>query len=93
MKFAAIIEYSTDTAKITEHRPTHRAYLTQLLNEGKLAASGPFMDDWGALIVYEAPTKEAAEAIMQNDPFYKLGVFVKWDLRPWNAVFVNKELF
>jgi uncharacterized protein YciI len=92
VKFAAYIEYAPDPAKIKEWRPKHRGYLTDLFNDGKLAASGPFTDDSGALIVYEAPTKEAAEAILKGDPFFKQGVFAKWELRPWNAIFVNRDL-
>lgn len=93
MKFAAIIEYIQDKAKIAEVRPTHRQYLTSLKESGRLAASGPFMDDWGALIVYEAATKEEAESFLQADPFNKAGVFVTYVMRPWNPVFANRELF
>ena len=93
MKFAAIIEYIQDKAKIGEIRPTHRLYLTSLKEKGQLAASGPFTDDSGALIIYEAATKEDAEQLLQGDPFCKNGVFVKWQIRPWNPVIVNRELF
>jgi uncharacterized protein YciI len=92
MKFAAIIEYIQDKEKIGLFRPTHRAYLTQLKTTGKLVASGPFMDDYGALIIYEAATKEDAEKLLQGDPFCQNGVFVKWQIRPWNVVFANREL-
>lgn len=93
MKFAAIIEYLQDKAKIGEIRPTHRQYLTSLKEKGQLVACGPFTDDSGALIIYEAATKEDAEQLLQGDPFCKNGVFVKWQLRPWNAVMANRELF
>ncbi|MBL8796307.1 MAG: hypothetical protein JNM56_20575 [Planctomycetia bacterium] len=93
MKFAAIIEYIQDKAKIGEIRPTHRQYLTSLKEKGQLVACGPFTDDSGALIVYEAPTKEDAEQLLQSDPFHQNGVFVKWQLRPWNVVMANREFF
>jgi uncharacterized protein YciI len=93
MKFAAIIEYIQDKAKIGEIRPTHRQYLTSLKEKGQLVACGPFTDDSGALIVYEAATKEDAEKLLQADPFNQNGVFVKWQLRPWNVVMANRELF
>ena len=93
MKFAAIIEYISDKEKIAEVRPTHRQYLTSLLLQGKLAASGPFTDDSGALIIYEADTAEQAEAILKGDPFHAAGVFVTWRIRPWKALFANRELF
>jgi uncharacterized protein len=92
VKFAAVIEYIQDKAKIQELRPIHRQYLTQLKERGQLVACGPFTDDWGALIIYEAATREDAESILKNDPFHKNGVFVQWQLRPWNAVMANREL-
>lgn len=93
MKFAAIIEYIQDKTKIAEIRPTHRQYQTSLLQKGQLVAAGPFTDDSGALIVYEAATKEDAEKLLQADPFCKNGVFVKYQLRPWNTVMANREMF
>ena len=93
MKFAAIIEYVQDREKIQQIRPTHREYLRSLLAEGKLVASGPFTDDSGALIIYEAGTKEEAEQILRGDPFCKNGIFVSWQLRPWNPVMANRDLF
>lgn len=92
MKFAAVIEYVQDKARIAELRPTHRQYLSKLKDEGKLAASGPFTDDSGALIIYEAASKEEAEKLLQGDPFCAGGVFVQWQLRPWNPVLANREL-
>jgi uncharacterized protein YciI len=93
MKFAAIIEYSQDKAKIAEIRPTHRQYLGQLKANGQLAAAGPFTDDSGALIIYEAASKEDAEKLLQGDPFHANGIFLRWQLRPWNPVIVNRDLF
>ena len=92
MKFAAIIEYLQDKAKVSEIRPVHRQYLTSLKDKGQLALAGPFTDDSGALIVYEAATKEEAEKLLKGDPFHANGIFLKWQLRPWNTVMANKEL-
>jgi uncharacterized protein YciI len=93
MKFAAIIEYLQDKAKVEAIRPTHRAYLRTLIEKGQLAATGPFVDGSGALIIYEAATKEDAEALLKADPFNEAGVFVSYVLRPWNPVMANRELF
>ncbi len=93
MKFAAIIEYLQDKEKIAAVRPTHRQYLASLKAKGQLAASGPFTDDSGALIVYEAESAAEAERLLQGDPFHANGIFLKWVLRPWNPVIANRELF
>ena len=87
MKYATSIEYSQDAALVEAHRPAHRAYLTSLLENGKLFASGPYADGSGALIVYEADSPESAEAILKADPFHAAGVFLKWQMRPWKVVF------
>jgi uncharacterized protein YciI len=93
MKFAAVIEYITDKEKIQSVRPAHRAYLLGLLAQGKLAASGPFLDDYGALIVYESESAEEALQLLRGDPFHANGVFVQWTIRPWNTVMANRDLF
>lgn len=92
MLWAAWIEYTPDAAKVAEVRPAHREYEAKLLAEGKLAFGGPLTDGFGALIVYHAETKEAAEELLTADPFHKAGVFVKWSIRPWKVVFANTQL-
>jgi uncharacterized protein YciI len=89
MKYAAIFEYTSDVGKVSEHRPAHRAYLASLMAKGELAASGPFTDVPGALIVYEAASAEAVETLITADPFHAAGVFVRWQVRPWNVVLAH----
>ena len=93
MKFAAVIEYVQDRERIQAVRPAHRQYLAGLRERGQLAASGPFTDDSGALIIYEASSPEEAEQLLRGDPFHQNGIFVRYVLRPWNPVLANRELF
>ena len=93
MKFAAIIEYLQDKAKVDEIRPVHRQYLAMLKANGQIAATGPFTDGSGALIIYEAATKEEAEGFLKADPFNQAGIFLKYVIRPWNPVMANRDLF
>jgi len=92
VKYAAAIEYSQDKVMVEAARPAHRAYLTSLVQKNQLFASGPFEDGSGALIVYEADSPEAVEALMKADPFHAAGVFLKWTVRPWKVVFFNSKL-
>ena len=87
MMFAASIEYLQDATVVEAHRPAHRAYLTTLLEQGRLFASGPYADGSGALIIYEADTVDAAESLLKADPFHAAGVFLQWTLRPWKVIF------
>ena len=92
MKMAALIEYIADADKVNALRPAHRQYLTSLLEQGKLALSGPLTDAPGALIVYEADSVATAEELLRGDPFHSGGVFVRWQIRPWNVLFCNPKL-
>jgi uncharacterized protein YciI len=86
MKFATVFEYGNHD-QIAGTRPSHREYLGSLKEQGKLAASGPFEDDSGALIIYEADSREEAEALIAEDPFRKAGVFKSYTIKPWRQVF------
>jgi uncharacterized protein YciI len=86
MKFATVIEYG-NRDRIAEVRPVHREYLSGLKEQGKLFASGPFEDDSGALIIYEAESLEEAEGLIAADPFSNAGVFQNYTIKPWRQVF------
>jgi uncharacterized protein YciI len=92
MKFAAIIEYTNDGSKIAATRPAHREYLKNLLESDRLVISGPFTDDTGGILVYQAGSPEEAEKLIQEDPFAKAGVFASWRLREWRVVMSNPRL-
>jgi uncharacterized protein YciI len=92
MKFAVIVDYDAADPNVPVVRPAHREYLSELRANGKLVISGPFTEGGGALIVMEADTKEEVAALMAADPFVKKGVFKTWVVRPWNPIFVNRNL-
>jgi uncharacterized protein YciI len=92
MKYAAIAKYTPDPSTIASARPAHRQYLTGLRDQGKLVISGPFADDAGGLLVYEAESPEQVETLIREDPFAKQGVFLSWEIRPWNVIFINQNL-
>lgn len=68
-------------------RPEHRRYLGGLQDQGKLVAAGPFANDVGALIIYEADSEEAVGHLIEDDPFYKAGIFAQYTIRAWTKVF------
>ncbi|MEV7520635.1 YciI family protein [Streptomyces sp. NPDC091371] len=66
-------------------RPAHRAVLARLHEEGRLLAAGPWADDSGALLVFDADRAEV-ERIVDADPYYRTrGVRVA-GLREWAPV-------
>jgi uncharacterized protein YciI len=86
MKFAVMFSYENQ-GRITEVRPLHREYLTSLKEDGKLVAAGGFVDDTGALIIYEAESEAEVVDMIEHDPFHESGVFATYLIRPWNQVF------
>ncbi|MDP9359381.1 MAG: YciI family protein [Chloroflexota bacterium] len=86
-KFAAIVTFG-DAEKRLETRPRHRAHLQQLLAEGKLHESGPWADDSGALIIYEAADQTEAQALLDADPYTAVdGIITDVRLLEWNRIF------
>lgn len=85
MKYAVIFEYANQD-RIAEARPRHRAHLQDLQSRGKLAAAGPFTDDSGALIIYDADSEQEVESLIRADPFHEAGVFHRYTIRPWKWV-------
>ena len=92
MKYVGYARYTNDREKIIAHRPAHRAYVRELLNQGKLALAGPFSDDSGGLFIYEVDSSEAASAIVAKDPFSVNGVYEAVEIKPWALVFSSVEL-
>jgi uncharacterized protein YciI len=92
MRYAAIVKYTPDASIIAKARPAHRQYLTGLIEQGKLVISGPFADDSGAILVYEAEKPAQVETMVKEDPFAIHGVFLSWEIQPWNVIFINQKL-
>lgn len=64
------------------HRPAHLEYLAGLKAEGKVWVSGPFADGQGGMVIYEAPSLEAAAALAAADPLVRTGAR-SLSLHPW----------
>ena len=84
--YAATLTYTDDKDKIQEVRPTHRQYLQSLVDSGRLHESGPFTDDSGALIIYNAASEAEAREMLANDPFSINGVVTEATVREWKIV-------
>ena len=86
-KFAAILTFGEEAPRLAT-RPAHREYLQRLLAEGKLHESGPWVDDSGALIVYEAADVAEARALLAADPYSRTaGIIAGVELKEWNRVY------
>ena len=86
-KFAVTITFD-DMAARDAARPAHRVYLKSLFDEGKLVESGPYVDDTGALLIYQAASQAEVEGWLAEDPYAKAGNVVgQRTIKEWNRVF------
>jgi uncharacterized protein len=84
-RFLVLTTFSS-AEKRMQHRAEHRAYLNRLVDEGSLLMAGPFADERGGLIVFEAEDEAAVRRLMADDPFTIEGVFATTEIRPWTLV-------
>ena len=85
--FTVQITYTQDTDRINEVRPSHRAYLTTLLEAGKLQQSGPFVDGTGALLIYDVADLAELQEVVAADPYTRNGIIAASETHEWNVVF------
>lgn len=84
-KFAVVIEFP-DPERVNQVRPKHREYLADLLKRGKLYATGPFVDNSGALLVYDVADEAEARQLLADDPYGQEGVVRVVSVKEWNVV-------
>src|SRR5690242_13845828 len=72
--FAVHYSYVDDAAVVTEHRPAHREFLRDLLNQGIVLAAGAYTDGpAGALLVFRGDSEGDIARLLERDPFQQLG--------------------
>ncbi|ROS74415.1 YciI family protein [Cellulomonas sp. PhB143] len=82
--------YPDRPAELDAARPAHRAFLTDLHDAGTLVASGPWLPSPGqrpgALLLLAVEGPEAAEALLEADPFARAGLVEDRTVRAWSPV-------
>lgn len=84
--FAAVVEFGEDNELRLETRPRHREYLRSLLDEGKLLMSGPWVDETGAMFIYNVDDLAEAERMLDADPYQDAGVIANARIKEWHLV-------
>lgn len=85
--FAVEYFYTAEPEQLAEIRPTHRAWLTSLLESGQLLASGPMVDYPGALLIFKAESLAELSKLLNHDPFDIAGFIGERTVREWNPLF------
>ncbi|SMD07875.1 YciI family protein [Lentzea albidocapillata] len=84
-RFAVELVFGPDREKRLAVRPEHREYIASLAEKGVILASGPYADDAGALIIYEAADEASVKEIIAADPYTTANV-AQWTIREWNPL-------
>ena len=84
--FVALNKAVATSEQMLPHVAEHLAYMNRMEGEGKLFASGPFIEE-GVLVgdgltILQTDTLEEARAIMLAEPLIERGMRV-FELRPW----------
>ena len=85
-KYVLELRFDQDNEKRLAVRPRHREYLRALLEQGKLFMAGPWSDDSGAIIIYEAEDEAEVRAILAADPYSDAAVYSIVALREWRPI-------
>lgn len=85
--FAVTYKYIDDAELVTQIRPTHRLWLSELLEQGNLLASGPMVNRPASLLVFRADSLEELSSLLDRDPLEIAGVISERIIEEWNTVF------
>jgi len=67
-------------------RARHREYLERLQTAGHVVMAGPWSDDSGAMIIYDAEDAAAVRTMLDADPYVVEGVGGRPQLREWTPI-------
>ena len=77
------------------NRVKHFVYLDQIKDQ--LLACGAKLNDGsdagGGLYVVNVDTRAEAEALIQADPFYKVGLFERVEIRRWRKAYLDGRCY
>jgi uncharacterized protein YciI len=72
--FVVELEYTADLADIDAHMRAHVAFLKKYYAAGNFLVSGRKIPRDGGIILCVGESREAIEAIVQEDPFHRHGL-------------------
>lgn len=72
--FVVELEYTADLAEIDAHMRAHVAFLKKYYAAGNFLVSGRKIPRDGGIILAVGESREAIQAIVQEDPFHRHGL-------------------
>jgi uncharacterized protein YciI len=73
-----------DSATAAKIQEAHLANINRLYNEGKIKVAGPFgrNDKWLGIFIFDCPTKEEVEKLLQSDEAISSGR-IAYEIQAW----------
>ncbi|HYW18789.1 MAG TPA: YciI family protein [Nodularia sp. (in: cyanobacteria)] len=83
--FVKIEAGKVDKLIFDQYIPAHKAYVEDLIAKGHEARTGYWAEDRGGMLMFEAASRDEAEAIVALDPLVQNGC-VSYQLYEWKIV-------
>ena len=83
--FLLLLKYKVPIERVERVTPAHREFLDLGYQAEKLLASGPRVPRTGGVILARVKTREEADALIHEDPFFKEGI-ADYEVIEFNAV-------
>lgn len=83
--FVKIEEGKVDKPTFDQYVPAHKAYIQDLIAKGHKARTGYWAEQRGGMLLFEAASKDEAEAIVADDHLVQHGC-VNYQLYEWRIV-------
>ena len=80
--FVKIERGVVEKSQFDRHVPAHLAYVKNLVARGHQAQTGYWQDSAGGMLIFEAGSRQEAEAIVSADPLVVAGC-VEYELHEW----------
>ncbi|HLI71953.1 MAG TPA: YciI family protein [Ktedonobacteraceae bacterium] len=71
------------TVRVQPYWDEHAAFMDRLFAEGMIVLGGPFVDDTGAMGIFEAESEQDLADLLARDPFVIHEVFTLSSLKQW----------
>ncbi|GAB3521957.1 YciI family protein [Arthrobacter monumenti] len=79
--------YEAETAAArNELLPTHRQWLKEHTESGRVLSSGPYVDGAGALLLFTADSEPALLEELKQDPFNQAGLVSGMRVKEWKPL-------
>jgi hypothetical protein len=84
--FTVETKYIDDPGKLADSRPRHRVYLQALVDQGKVGAAGPWVDDSAGFAIYQVADRAELDQLLAQDPYTIDGVAASRTVNEWKLV-------